>query len=54
MMLPTTCLYTGYDLTIFKICKSAYYYKIVEAAEIVGSRRKSWEAVGSRRIVGAS
>ena len=32
---------TGYGLTIFKICKSADYYKIVEATEIVGSRRKS-------------
>ena len=32
---------TGYGLTIFKICKSADYYKIVEATEIAGSRRKS-------------
>ena len=32
---------TGYGLTIFKTCKSADYYKIVEATEIVGSRRKS-------------
>ena len=30
---------TGYGLTIFKICNSADYYKIVEATEIVGSRR---------------
>ena len=30
---------TGYGLTIFKLCNSAYFYKIVEATEIVGSRR---------------
>ena len=30
---------TGYGLTIFKICSSADYYKIVDATEIVGSRR---------------
>ena len=30
----------GYGLTIFKMCKSADYYKIVEATEIVGSRGK--------------
>ena len=29
----------GYGHTIFKICNSADYYKIVEATEIVGSRR---------------
>ena len=38
---------TGYGLTIFKICKSADYYKIVEATEIVGSRRKPQKAVKS-------
>ena len=30
---------TGYGLTIFKTCNSAYYYQIVEATAIVGSRR---------------
>ena len=30
---------TGYGLTIFKICNSADYYKIVEATKIVGSSR---------------
>ena len=30
---------TGDGLTIFKICNSADYYQIVEATEIVGSRR---------------
>ena len=30
---------TGYGLTIFKLYNSADFYKIVEATEIVGSRR---------------
>ena len=29
---------TGYGLTIFEICKSEDYYKIIEATEILGSR----------------
>ena len=30
---------TDYGLTIFKLCNSADFYKIVEAMEIVGSHR---------------
>ena len=37
-MLPTTCL-RATVLRFLKNCKSADYYKIVEATEIVGSRR---------------
>ena len=35
----TYAVSTGYGLTIFKLCNSADFYKIVEATEIVGSRR---------------
>ena len=34
---------TGYGLTIFKICKSADYYKIVEATEIEIQRERERE-----------